>query len=396
MIKKILSYACGVFIGLLIIAPPINYTIPLIVNTFHWLYLVIASGLFGFFAWHQEISAWLKLSVGYLFASCFISQCPASSFNAYVLVVAAIYLLIFLKRCDFNIIIGFIEAAFWLEVVLCGFQIAGADKLLCFDRAFRIDPETMAIVPFSADSPKYVLLGTAMQYMRMSSIFAVMSPFLIFKSRWYLIPLSILCVVSQSSCFAVSLIAGAGIYCFVVFKKYRMRVLMAGVLLVGIYAAFDWGSWRGAIIASNGGRLSSWWAVLQTWVLDTAKMPHPSQELVGTFQWQWFLFGHGMDSFLPLFPIYKHDLNPFPQAHCDWLQILWETGIVGFGLISAYCISLAKKLIVSRYWILLSGAACISTAMFFAFPMRLTQSMFLIVAFLALCEQKLKQKRGLA
>ncbi len=369
--KKILSCGLGFLLGLLIVAPAFEYKIPLMINSFFWCYLVIVAAFLGIFLKNFDIHPFLKILPFYLFANCFISQAPYASFNAYLLVIVTFYFFVAVKECDFQVILKFIESAFWLQLILAGMQIIGKDTLINFNK------------------PTPVIMGTVMQYMRFASVLAVMTPFLILKSRWYSIPILIMCILSQSSTFALSLIAGLGTY-LVLKGENKIRIFLPLTLALICYAAYDWGSFRGAIIPSNGGRIISWINIFQTWFMDTSKdITFPMLE--GPFKWTWALFGHGMDTFLPLFPIYKHDPSPFPQAHNSWLQFGWEIGLFGLGLIVFYMVSLTKRLIKAREFGLCSGVSCIATNMFFAFPDRMTQSALLIVYFVALCEKKLKK-----
>lgn len=404
--KKLLSYFCAISLALLVVAPPMDYNIPMLVNSFHWCYLVIAAGLLGGYLFFQKMHLSLKLLVLYLFISCFISQVPYLGFNAFILIVTTFYFYLAFQKCDFKIIINFIEASFWLEAILGVLQLLGKDTLLNFGAAMVLDAGGNLNNIKLAPTFEPVVLGSVMQYMRFASVMAVMSPFLIFKSRWYLIPIIFVCVITTSSSFAMSLAAGLFVYFFLSndsMKKFSWKISLLA-LGVAAYAALDWGSFRGAIIPSNGGRLSSWGWVLKTWFFDTNQpslttiiIPSTSGlmgiEVLGTyFNPKWFLFGHGIDTFLPLFPVYKHDMNPFPQAHNCWLQFLWEIGLTGFSLIVVYTVNLIKRLLKSRELILLAGLACIGTNMFFAFPTRMTQTALLIVAFLSLCELKLKKE----
>ena len=364
---KLLSYSLATLLSLLVIHPWIDYPIPVVVNSHAWLYAVVASGLFGFALLFQPIHLALKCLVVYLFASCFLAQIPYLAFNAYFFVVAGTYLYLAFTRVDWKIILNFLCAAFWLEVLLVCFQLAGMDRLM------------------NANRPEPVFLGTVMQYMRFATVLAVLTPFLLIKSKWYFIPIVILCVFSQSSTFALALGVFVTSYALITLQTTRSRMiaLILVACAIGAYAIYDFGSFHGAIVASNGGRFPSWWSALQTWVIDTSAMPKPSPHLVGEFQWRWFLFGHGMDSFLPLFPIYKHDLNPFPQAHNAYIQWLWEIGIIGFGLIAWFMGSLLRDLYKYRQRLLFCGALSIATVLFFAFPDRMMQSALLLVAYCA-------------
>lgn len=386
-LKTVLSYGVGLSLGLLMVAPLINYTVPLLVNSYPWLYLVCASGFLGMFLLTTKVHTALKILITYLSLNCFISQVPYLSFNAFILVVASVYLLILFKVCEFATIVRFIEAAFWFQVILSSLQILGMDSLVNFRGVDFSVEVTGAITADPATVTPPVMMGTVMQYMRFGTLLAVAAPFLVWKDRRYTIPIAVVCVFLQSSTLALSLIVGAVVYLwFVLPRKKFMYCLIGALVVLCAYAAYDWGSIRGAVIPSNGGRLISWAYVVKTWLFDLSGAKAGALSAMnGPFNIGWFFFGHGMDTFLPLFPVYKHDANPFPQAHNDWLQVLWETGVVGFGLVSWYVVSLVRKL---KNPLLLAGLACIGVNMFFAFPMRMTQTMFLIVAFLALCESE--------
>lgn len=367
--KTAVSFAIAFFLGVLIVAPPIDYSIPLMVNTFHWCWLAVVSGLLGIFLLQTSINAPLKALSVFLFISCFFSQAPYLSFNAYILVVFSLFLLLAFRYCDDEPIFKFVEAAFWLEFILTIMQIFGRDKLLNFDR------------------PEPVFLGTVMQYMRFASVLAIMTPILFIRDRLYIVPILALCVLSKSSSFAISVAVMLMVYWMLRVKKHRLAIILFGLAFVVCYLAYDWGSFRGAVIASNGGRLISWLSILVTWCIDTSKAT-AAPFLYGSFRPDWLFFGHGMDTFLPLFPIYKHDMNPFPQAHNSWLQFLWEIGLVGFSLIVGYCANLIQRLYRTGRFELIAGLSCIGANMFFCFPDRMTQTMFLILFFIAYCEKE--------
>ncbi len=369
--NKIITGFVGMALALLIVAPAIQYKIPVMINSFGWLYLVVASGLLGMLFALQEVHSSLKILAVYLFLSCFVSQSPYLSFNAYILVVATLWIFFISRNVSADTLCQFIAAAFWVQVIMVCFQMAGMEKLMNFGR------------------DESVFLGTVMQYMRVSSVFAVMAVFLIHQSKWYIVPLILVCVVSKSSSFALSLLVGLFVYVIANerSRKYWPAALAVAVVSLLAYAVYDFHSFKGAIMPEHGGRLTSWYAALTTWIFDTSSGPVPIRFFGGEFRLEWLLFGHGMDTFLPLFPVYKQDFNPFPQAHNDWLQILWETGLIGFSLIAWYCASVIRRLIENKASLHLAGWACIGVNMFFAFPSRMTQTMILIVVFAALSER---------
>lgn len=369
-------------LGLVVVAPPLNYGIPLLANSFLWGYLVVAAGLFGMLLLTTRLHPLLKALNVCLFISCFFSQAPAFSFNAYMVIVATFWAFLGLQEVDYRFILNIAVAAFWLEVAVVSMQLIGHDKLLCFDRAMELRPD-LTIVSVSPNIPKFVFLGTVFQYMRMSSVFAILTPFLILKNRWYVIPVMILCVVSKSSSFALSVIAGIFVYAMLTTApENRKKIVAMAFLAVCAYALWDRVSF---VVAFTCGRWGVWGDIWTTWYTNTllSKPVH----LTGPFVWKTFLWGHGIDTFLPLFPIYKHDPNPFNAAHNCWLQLLWEIGLIMTGNLAWYCAVVIKRLYRLGYFDAIAGLTCIGVNMFFAFPTRMTQTVFLMVAFMAICNR---------
>ena len=371
----ILSYFAAVCLGLLAIAPPLEYSIPVMVNSFGWVYTVIVSALMGMFLLSKRLPLTFKMLVVYLWLSCFISFAPYLSFNAYILIIASLYFFLIFKHCDFKIILNMVEAVFWIQVFFGCMQMLGLDTLMNFDR------------------PQPVFLGTVMQYMRFASHLAMLAPLLIVKNKWYIIPLIIIAIISHSSAFGFALIGGLFIYLILTYRRYLKIIIPLAILSCLGYFILDRSSFD---IAFTCGRIPVWNDVIRTWVMDTSKVwinkdggQYWLMPLSWPIDWKSIFFGRGIDTFLPLFPIFKHDLNPFPQAHSAPLQWLWEIGLIGFGFIVAYCINLIRRLYKSMQYCLIAGATIIIVNMCFAFPDRLTQNVLLIICFIAYCEHVL-------
>ncbi len=372
LMKKILSYVAAGCLGLLAVAPNIDYSIPVIVNSFNWLYMVVASALVGTFLLSFKMPRIFKILIVYLWFGCFISMAPYLSFNAYVLVVATACFFLIFKICDFEIILKMVQAVFWVQFFFGCMQLFGIDTLMNFD-----------------NPGKPVFFGTIMQYMRFSSHIAMLAPLLIYKNKWYIIPLLILAAVSQSSSFALALMGGIAVYLMLRYRKYTPYILIVGGVMGIAYCIYDWGSVQASL---TFGRVSVWGDIIKTWAFDTSEcaIPVAKNYIICPIDLKSILFGRGLDTFLGLFPIFKQDPNPFPQAHNAYLQWLWEIGLIGAGLITNYIVNLFRRLYQHKEYILLAGATCISINMMFAFPDRMTQNVLLIICFLALCEVKIE------
>lgn len=366
ILTKMVSYLLGFVVGLLAIAPPIGYSIPVIVNSYHWLYLLIVSGFLGMCLLFTKIPIPLKILSVFVFISCFISQAPYASFNAYICMIVAIYCYLAFLKCDYQPILNMVAAAFWIEFILTCMQLLGRDTLMCFG------------------STDKVFLGTIMQYMRFSSLLAIMTPLLILKNKWYIIPILLFCVISKSSSFGLAVIMGVGTYAFMRFKRYRKLGVVGLLICLMGYIVWDWPS---ISVAFTCGRIPVWGDIIITWFFDTSKCAVPISKNFTScpIDWKSIFIGRGLDTFLPLFPIFKHDFNPFPQAHNCWLQIAWETGAIGAILVSGYYLNLMRRLKDNP--ILVAGLVCMGVNMFFAFPTRMTQTMLMMICWVAYCEQ---------
>lgn len=362
MAKRLLSYVLGLAVGLLAVAPPLDYSIPVVVNSFWWLYAVVVAGFLGAYLLFTKLPNALKVLVAYLFVGSFWSMAPYVSFNAFILVVAVSYCYLGFLQSDYKIVIDMVAAAFFVQIVFGVMQLLGHDRLMNFDRGDA------------------VFFGTVHQYMRFASLLAIMTPLLVYRNKLFLAPILVMAVISQSSGFGLAVVAGITTWALMRMRGNRGVVVLVGLSLAALYCVWDHGS---ITIAFTCGRIPVWGDIVRTWVMDTsAKFVLP---LHGPIDWKSIIIGRGLDTFMPLFPVFKHDPNPFGQAHNCHLQLLWETGIVGYGILAAYFIGLVK-----RVWsrpILVSGLACMAVNMFLSFPTRLTQCMLMMIAFLALCEQ---------
>ncbi len=414
--RKAISYFVAVVLGVLCVAPPLDYSIPiggpgLFIDPFRWLYCVILAGLFGFFILFQEIHILLKIIVVYLFCSSYLSQAPAESFNAYILVVVTLYLFILCQKCDFDIIINMLVAVFFFQITIAFIQHAGLDKLTYFGTAMNFDQagKLVAVSPDVAN-PRTVYFGTVFQQMRFASLLCCLSPFLVYKSKWFLIPIMVMAFLLGSLGFSLAVCVGLIVYLYFTVKEKENRSwILFFILLLGlIFAVRSFSHIRVEIVE---GRLPVWWVVIKSWCLDTSgkvigvdkagvwvwnalyhngKPDFMGASQTGPLDWTRFWFGHGLDTFGPMFRIYKHDMNAFNPAHNTHLQYLWEGGIILFCLIEAYFISIFVRLKKYGEVLLFSGAVVIWINMFLHFPGQMTQTIWILVAFAAFCEQRIK------
>ncbi len=396
MAKKTFSIITAFVLGFLCVSPPEflketshfaltlgaqdpifkeDFRIPVMVNSFAWICAVVFAGLLGFYLVSKKFHPAIKFLAVYLFVGAFVSEVPYRSFNAYLLIAPTLALFLWLRECDFDEVIRVLCAAFWLELTFACFRLAGMETLMNFGRE------------------EGIFFGTINQHMQFASLLCIISPFLLLRSKWYIVPISAAVVLCTSSGFAISILAGILVYltlrygraAFVLSKEFLRWEKVAG--LSAVFGAIGYAIYLGRdsfAVAWREGRFPVWGVIFKSWLFDTRVNPDQS----GPFSLKSFLFGHGTDSFYSIFAAYKHDANPFGQAHNCWLQLPWEIGLIGFVAILVYVGWLAVRLYQSQEHELLAGMVIISTNMLVHFPTRMTQTIWLIVAYLALCEQR--------
>ena len=389
--RKLISHIIGMGLGALALLPSfcddipifnLNGTVgsvwrlelPIVVNSFLWVYLVIFIGLLCIYLWFCNIHPALKVGSTYLYVSSFYSAAPYISFNALLLVIPAVYLYVLIKNvADKKIIINWIVALFWMEVLICILQFLGKDVLMNFDR------------------PQRIFLGTVMQHMRAGCLFAIMAPFLLLKNKLYIIPLMIVSILVYSSSLALALCAGVFIYFIISNIKLKTKVIIiSSIIILAIgHSLYNITSFR---VAFTVGRIPCWIKIFMTGFGCTY---HTSTVLCSDINLGLLssIKGHGLNMFQCLYPVLIGDGNPFAQCHNDWLQLFWETGFIGLGIALLFVFNIIRKLYKIGSYIWIAGIVIISVNMFFAFPMfMLPQTPFLVLTFFALCERETKKE----
>jgi hypothetical protein len=366
--NNVITWIMGTLVGLLAVAPPLPFEIPVLVNSDIWLYAVFAATFFGMIALFQKIPTGIKILLPYVLINCFFSQAPYVSFNAYIVVVVSCFCFLLFRTSDTDKLINFVIAAFLVQVLVGIMQRFGMDTLMNINRR----------------TPVFV--GSVMQYMRFGSLLAVMTPILAIKNKWFVVPVLLAAALSRSSSFALGVLAGSTVYMFLGYKKLRKWIIFTGIIGVIGFCIWDKASIE---IALTDGRVPVWCDIVKTWIYDTSTCVIPvSRNYIDCLvDWQTVFLGHGLGTFLPLFPIFKHDPNPFPQAHNDFLQIYWELGLIGGTIFLGYITHLLRKLFRKKEYLYISGLVCIGVNMFFAFPMRMIQTALMLIMYLAFCEK---------
>jgi hypothetical protein len=346
--KKLIPYIALIPLVVLALTPPWQFNLTCDVNSLLWLWTVLISGFLSFAFLYTKTSNWLKLFVVWAFLSCFLSRAPFISFTMYWTLIACAYYYVLCKKIeDWTPVKKAVQAIFLLTSFMIILQLFGKDTLLNFKQ------------------PDARILGTVGNDMMESSFVCVLAPFLIINPlNW--IPLWLIAFISHSTGAVLALGLGSATLLWVKVKRARIAIvaLFIGIL---VYTGIN-----GDIktFFSKAGRGPVWKKTVEL----IAKKP----------------MGHGIATYKVLFPYMCgaeiRDQAPGQEwntSHNDFLQIPFEVGIPGTLLLFGWIVSILRKL---RDPIKIAGLMILSGVMLVHFPMRLNQTVLVMIMFLAYLE----------
>jgi hypothetical protein len=346
-------------ICLFAVIPNDQFRIPFLANTELWFYLILVSGFLGFLFLFSKGHILIKIALIYLFINCFLSKAPYLSFTAYTLLVATSgFYLLCLEITNYNFIIKAIQSVFFLNIVLIVMQSLGFDKLMNFGQ--------------SANQLTY--WGSVGNPMILGSFIVCLMPILVIGNKHNIWPVVLVVWISRSYGSMLSILSGLFIY-----LKGRKKLFIIAVVIISLFVA------RVKIFNHYmGGRWPAW---KKTVFLTTTQHP---------------FFGYGIGTYKVIFPVLSQDVAggvtskwkyqgtegnwlAWRQAHNCFLQILFETGYIGFGLFIAFIGCLLHKVRKNRA--LLSGLIVLLITMIWSFPTRMIQSVLVLILFFSICEK---------
>jgi len=239
-------------------------------------------------------------------------------------------------------------------------QLFGRDTLLNFR-------ETIPDILHGKLTP---ILGTIGNKMIFSSFVCILAPFLIFNPiNWF--ALILVSFITWSSGAVLSICVGLTVYSANKFKRFRKLIIILALLIPLLFA---WQTGKIKTFSSKAGRLPVYLKTLQL------SIERPQ--------------GYGVGTYKILFPILCGDEIRIQQpgkewntCHNDWLQILFETGFIGFFLLIGWVVSIVKNVLNDANYVKLTGLLIIATNMLVHFPQRMCMSVLIMLAFLAYCSQ---------
>lgn len=363
IMKKHLIYLLLVPLVVLALTPPWTAQLTCELNSLMWLYGVFFSAFLTFLFLYFKVNIFIKILLAWIYATCFISRAPYLSFTMYwSVIICAYYYFLCLKIEDFTPVKNSIQSIFFFIVLLIIMQLWGKDTLLNFNQK------------------EVLVLGTIGNKMILGSYVCVLAPFLISISWLNWIALLIIAFVSGSSGAVLSLLVGLGFYVSKKIKKFRVYIAILFILISVIFA-YKSGDFK---VFKKFGRYEVWKRTV---------------ELANQRPMGW-----GVATYRLLFPLMSKDLDAvradadweydntsghglaWRRAHNCWVQILFEVGYIGFFLLIGFCGVVFWK--CRKDVLKVTGLIILGTNMLVHFPTRMTQSVLIMLMFLAYCEHK--------
>lgn len=322
----------------------------------YFVWYVFLAGILGIYLCFIKINLFIKIAAVYGFANCFFSTAPLVSFISYFSFLACLYFFVLCyKLKNHFIVLNMLQALLYFNLFMLAMKMIGADVLTNFNES--------------------VYFGTAGQHMQSASFICILSAALIPRRSFNVAFPFVASIVCNSIGAFVSGLVGLSA---LILKQIKVRQYLLTTLLLATFGGvwmFTGGDW--AEHTNPSGRLGVWM------ISYDLSSNHP-------------IVGYGIGTFKYLFhPLSKLTTYPWKTAHNCWVQILFEAGIVGFGISVSYAGYLIAKLINmirshnhrNTAAAFLSGLAIIASNMFYHFPTRQIQSVLLIIYFLAICQR---------
>lgn len=295
-----------------------------------WTWLILLAGFAGLYTIFLNINIWVKIITIYLFSSCFFSSAIYFAFTAYISYIACLYYYILsLRFMDWKLVKKALLIILLLNGILLCMQILNCDTLLNFGLK---DNKTSGVVG---------------NFMNLKSLIIILIAFLISYLN-----------ITIKNIKAWGVLIGTIIFIAIITYNIDHKVFMYFPIIRGKV-------WLETIrlTAYNGT------TAFLGWGLGCFKITFNQIAKIGVAKYE----------------------GSWLTPHNCWLQILYETGFIGFTLVLLYAVDLFHRLIANKLYSMVIGLSLICADMMVHFPDRRISTVFLIIAFLAFCEYKIKE-----
>jgi len=356
--KKTLSYTIPLIAGFFACVPFIYFKLTPPLSW--WPLIITCAGCAGMYLLFMEINPIIKGVSLLSFISCFFSNVPYLSFNAYVAIVFCCYFYIgAIKMKSWGPTFRMLKAVLVLNLLLIAAQFFSHDQLLNFGLT------------------EITQFGVVGHHMQEASFIVIVSAFLIQLHPGFLIIPVFVALFCNSTWSVLCIAIGTWIYFPSKVWRRIAFLIFIGFVVMGVITHKFEANWS---VQHYHGRMSIWKRTIE--LTNERALP-----------------GWGLGTYKVIFPI-KSGLpdTPVKTAHNDWLQMLFEIGYPLFILFVGVNITTFLRLLNQyredkiKYSRVLAGYSIIVVDMMVHFPMRMIQTVLLMLLFLAYCEMIVRRR----
>ena len=335
------------FVIALSLLPPIDFYIKNFSNDY-WTWMICIAGFLGCLTIFLNTNIFVKIIAVAGFINCFFSIAPYISFTAYISLIGCCYLYIFCSTIkNWKLVFNMIQAVAIFNIILLILQFFGHDQLLNFGGASK-----------SINNFEFGGIG---QHMKMGSFSVILTSLLIIVSPWWCLFSVVVGLFCKSTWTLIAVSCGT---------LFINKKLFIGIFIIGVFSCVL--LHKIPEFKAYSGRLPVWQKTIQL----ADKRP---------------FWGVGIGTYKLVFaPLARLNYSVWKTAHNDWLEILFETGYPGLFFVVIMTGWLFFLLWFKQDYICLAGLTIIAVDMVSHFPMRMMNTVPLIILFLALCEQRIK------
>lgn len=325
---------------------------------FPWFFFVFA--IAGFMIVLSQVSGWIKGGIILCLVNAFMSQAPLLSFIAFMQFICACSFFLLISRIkDFSPVYKCISALVLLNGFLLIMQSIGHDPLTNFDTK--------------------IYFGTIGQHMQAGSLTVILAAALMLFSNPFGLIVSFF---ASFVCHSIGAFICSCIGLLFVIHDFVSRRMLIALAIIFILSSAAWLNSSGKFKENinKAGRLGVWKNSI------SLAMQKP-------------LFGWGIGTYKVMFPaLGKIKTIPWKTAHNCWIQIFFETGIIGLtysllwtsAMIRRLVFLTRRKCVRTQAFYTLGALTMIITNMLFHFPTRVLQIVTVLIFIIAYCDRFLQ------
>ena len=329
--------------------------------------ITLGAGLVSLLFLNTKLNIFVKLLVCYSYLNIFFSVSPQVSLTAFMGVLGCVIFYWLITKLTINEYMR----NYKIFPLLLLFQIFWI-IMFAINKNFALQKLPEVTENF---------LGTIGNPMMLGSYLAVLTAPLMMYKKWLVIPLLIVLVLAKSTTGFIAVLTGLVFYLSIKQPKFTAMLIIVFLTLTFLHIVYD-----DAFMFKNGmsNRLPIWKRGFDIYISQTIKGNRPQ-----------LLTGFGYGTWKTTFPDCSKDITKvivgkdtiqhtaWMRSHNDYLQLLYEGGLIGLMLFMGFVGHIIHKFIRStktdELLLITTGLVIVSVNMIGAFPTKMIQCVPIII-----------------